>query len=65
MKYTLFLLAAMVGAVCGAELGVNIQGVTTIGDDPCSAGDEEVLYEECVCGMWPFPRVLRVDADWS
>jgi hypothetical protein len=37
----------MVGTVGGAELGVKIQGVTTIGD-PCSAGDEEVLYEECV-----------------
>jgi hypothetical protein len=47
MKYTLCLLAAMVGAVCGAELGAKIMGVTTIGDH-CSAGDEEVFYEECV-----------------
>ena len=46
MKYALLLLA-MVGAVCGVELGWNVMGVTTIGD-PCSAADEEVFYEECV-----------------
>jgi hypothetical protein len=47
MKLTLLLLAAMIGAACGAELGAKIMGVTTIGD-PCSASDEEILYEECV-----------------
>jgi hypothetical protein len=46
MKYALFLLA-MVGAVCGVELGWNVMGVTTIGE-PCSTSDQEAFYEECV-----------------
>jgi hypothetical protein len=47
MKYTLFLLAAWLSAVCGAEIGVRIQGIVTA-EEPCSAAVEEALYEECV-----------------
>jgi hypothetical protein len=47
MKCTLLLLAAMVGAVCGAELGAEIQGVTSSGA-PCTAEQDQVLYKECV-----------------
>jgi hypothetical protein len=47
INYTLFSLAAVFGAVCGTELGATIMGVTT-GTDPCSADDEDVLYEDCV-----------------
>jgi hypothetical protein len=47
MKCTLFLLAAMAGAVCGTHLGAEIQGVTTIGDS-CSEEVTEALYDECV-----------------
>jgi hypothetical protein len=47
MKCTLLLLAAMVGAVCGAELGAEIQGVTSSGP-PCTAEQDQVLYKECV-----------------
>jgi hypothetical protein len=47
MKYTLFLLAAMAGGVCGAELGAEIQGVTTSGIF-CNAEEDQELYKECV-----------------
>ena len=49
MKFSLFLLTAMLslGAVCGADIGVKIQGVVTA-EEPCSAAVEEVLWEECV-----------------
>jgi hypothetical protein len=45
MKYILFLLAS--AALCGAEIGVKIFGVTN-DRDPCSEEEEEVLYKECV-----------------
>jgi hypothetical protein len=47
MKYSLFFLAALVGAVRGAELGAEIQGVTTRGDY-CTVDEDQVLYKECV-----------------
>jgi hypothetical protein len=47
MKSTLFLLAAMVGAVSGHELDVRLMGVTTFGE-PCSDLQQEALYETCV-----------------
>ena len=47
MKYTLLLLAAMLGAVCGADIGAKIMGVVTT-EEPCSASVEDVLWEECV-----------------
>jgi hypothetical protein len=47
MKYTLFLLAASVGAGCGAELGAEIQGVTTSGSY-CTEEEQHILYQECV-----------------
>jgi hypothetical protein len=47
MNYSLFLLAIMVGAARAVELDWKVMGVTTIGD-PCSAEDDQVLYEECV-----------------
>jgi hypothetical protein len=50
MKYTLLLLAAMVCAVCGVEIGARIQGVVTA-EEPCSDEVEEVLWEECVEGV--------------
>jgi hypothetical protein len=47
MKYTLFLLVALVGSVCGAELGAEIRGVTDSGIY-CTTEEEQVLYTECV-----------------
>jgi hypothetical protein len=47
MKYILFLLVAMVGVVCGAELGAEIQGVTASGIF-CTAEQQQELYQECV-----------------
>jgi hypothetical protein len=47
MKYTLFLLAAVIGSVSGVELFWNVLGRTTIGE-PCSAEAEELFYEECL-----------------
>mgnify|MGYP000270310540 CR=1 FL=1 len=47
MKYTLFLLAALLRAVCGADVSWNVMGVVTT-EEPCSAADEEVFYDECV-----------------
>jgi hypothetical protein len=46
MKDILILLAAMVGVVCGVELGAEIQGVTT--GDSCTVTKELDLYTECV-----------------
>jgi hypothetical protein len=45
MKFTLFLLAAMFGAVCGAHIGAEVRGV---GGDRCSEDVQESLYDECV-----------------
>jgi hypothetical protein len=45
MKCILLLLAG--AALCGAEIGVKIFGVTTDGD-PCSEEEGELLYKECV-----------------
>jgi hypothetical protein len=47
MKSSLFLLAAMVGGVCGTHLGAEIRGVTTIGD-PCTQEQDLELYQVCV-----------------
>jgi hypothetical protein len=47
MKYALLLLAAMVGAVSGHEVGVKVKGNTPFGES-CSVADHEVLYEKCV-----------------
>jgi hypothetical protein len=50
MKYTatvLLLATTMIGAVCGAELGAEIQGVTTSGSF-CTEEEEQILYQECV-----------------
>jgi hypothetical protein len=47
MRYAVFLLAALVGAVCGAELGAEIQGVTT-NESYCTEEEEQILYQECV-----------------
>jgi hypothetical protein len=47
MKITLFLLATLVGTVCGTELGAEIQGVTT-SESCCTPTEEHVLYKECV-----------------
>jgi hypothetical protein len=47
MKYALFLLAAMLGAVCGAEIGWNVEGVVTT-EEPCLEAVQDFLYEECV-----------------
>jgi hypothetical protein len=47
MKYILILLAAMVGVVCGANLGAVIQGVTTSGIS-CNVEEEQELYQACV-----------------
>jgi hypothetical protein len=47
MKYTFFLLATLVGAVCGTELGAEIQGVTT-SESCCTSEQEQILYQECV-----------------
>jgi hypothetical protein len=57
MKYTLLLLVAMVGAVCGLQVGVQI--VYKVGepsvdvvdpwtDPPCSTEEENIIYETCV-----------------
>jgi hypothetical protein len=51
MKYSLFLLAVMVGTVCGAELGARIEGVTLSGPF-CTAEQQDELYEECVVDMF-------------
>jgi hypothetical protein len=48
MKYIIFLLAAMAGAVRGAEVGAEVQGFTKIDVDPCSAEDQEMFYQKCV-----------------
>jgi hypothetical protein len=45
MKYTLFLLAAMVGAVRGYEIGAQIVGVS---DTPCGPAVDKYLFETCV-----------------
>jgi hypothetical protein len=47
MKSTLFLLAAIVGAVCGTHLDARIRGVTTSGD-PCTQEQDRELYQVCV-----------------
>jgi hypothetical protein len=47
MKYTLFLLAAIVGAVRGTHLDARIRGVTTSGD-PCTPEQDQELYQVCV-----------------
>jgi hypothetical protein len=47
MKVILVLLAAMIGAVCGEQIGAEIQGVTP-GGSFCSDDDQEALYDECV-----------------
>jgi hypothetical protein len=47
MKCSLFFLAALVGAVRGAELGAEIQGVTTSGSY-CTEEEQHILYQECV-----------------
>jgi hypothetical protein len=47
MRYTVFLLVTLVGAVCGAELGAEIQGVTTSGTF-CTEEEQHLLYQECV-----------------
>jgi hypothetical protein len=49
MKYTAVLLLAtfLVGAVCGAELGAEIQGVTT-GGSYCTEEEQRIIYKECV-----------------
>jgi hypothetical protein len=47
MKYTLFLLAAMVGTVLGTHIQAEIFGVTTIGE-PCSEAVDQFLFKECV-----------------
>jgi hypothetical protein len=47
MKVILVLLTAMIGAVCGEQLGAEIQGVTP-GGSFCSDDDQEALYDECV-----------------
>jgi hypothetical protein len=47
MKYILLLLSVLLRAVSGAEIGWNVMGVVTA-EEPCSAADEEALYEECV-----------------
>jgi hypothetical protein len=49
-RSTLFLLAAMVGTVCGDELGAVIRGVTTT-EESCSDKVLEGIYEECVEGV--------------
>jgi hypothetical protein len=47
MKYSLLLLAAaMVGVVCGAQLGAEIQGVTE--GSYCTEKVDQLLYNECV-----------------
>jgi hypothetical protein len=51
MKYILFLLAAMVGAVSGHEIGMTVTGATTYGGERCSVADQQVLYEECVVDL--------------
>jgi hypothetical protein len=47
MKYIITLLAALFGAVCGAELGAEIQGVTISGNY-CTEEQQHILYKECV-----------------
>jgi hypothetical protein len=48
MKYTVLLLVTtIIGAVCGAELGAEIQGVTTSGTY-CTEKEKQILYKECV-----------------
>jgi hypothetical protein len=47
MKYTVFLLATLVGAVCGTELGAEIRGVTT-SESYCTPEQDQILYQECV-----------------
>jgi hypothetical protein len=47
MKYTLFLLAAIVGAGCGTHLDARIRDVTTSGD-PCTQEQDQELYQVCV-----------------
>jgi hypothetical protein len=47
MKYIVFLLAALVGVVFGAELGAEIRGVT-ISESYCTEDEEQMLYQECV-----------------
>jgi hypothetical protein len=54
MKRILYLLitAAMFGAVRGAEVGAEVQGLTNIDVDPCSTEDQVViLYQECVINV--------------
>jgi hypothetical protein len=51
MKYTLFLLAAMVGPVCGLELlGASIvyKGESIDDESPCSDVELEHIYDMCV-----------------
>jgi hypothetical protein len=43
----LLLATTMLGAVCGAELGAEIQGVTT-GGRYCTEDEKHTLYQECV-----------------
>jgi hypothetical protein len=53
MKFTLFLLAAMIGAVCGVEIGAEIvykvgEPSDVVVDPPCSTEKENIIYETCV-----------------
>jgi hypothetical protein len=48
MKYILFLLATMAGAVRGAHVGAEVQGVTNIDVGPCSSEHQEMFYQKCV-----------------
>jgi hypothetical protein len=47
MKVILVLLAAMIGAVCGEQIGAEIQGVTNSGE-LCQEKEKQELYKECV-----------------
>jgi hypothetical protein len=47
LKYTVLLLAAMIGVAFGAQLGAEIQGVTDHGRS-CTVEEEHALYKECV-----------------
>jgi hypothetical protein len=47
MKYTLFLLAAMVGAVCGVGIGAEIQYKSVPSDAPGPEGEEQFLSPPC------------------
>jgi hypothetical protein len=59
MKHILFLLAAILGAVGGVEIGAEVQGMATLGQRPCSAKDQDILYEDCVVKVAAGMGVVR------